>query len=259
MLLSQQFAGQANLNLSSISAHSEEDSNSSLTYSEQNLTSPMFSQSSSGNRCSLDSEGRPNFDLNNAFYSELPGKIDEDKNMREAIFDKFVKEEQVMKIMGQQQAPPGFFPQYPPNSPFGPLQQQATDSGRVDQDLDDIDSISSSSTSEQKLSEDYDELIERDENGQPKNKRLRTRILPEQLDYLYQKYQIESIPSQKMLEQIAAKVGLRKRVVQVWFQNKRARERKGHNHDKNILCKHFRFHNHDKNILCKHFRAHLIF
>ena len=108
VLLSQQFAGQANLNLSSVSAHSEEDSNSSLTYSEQNLTSPMFSQSSSGNRCSLDSEERPNFDLNNAFYPELPAKIDEDKNMREAIFDKFVKEEQVLKFMGKQQTPPIF-------------------------------------------------------------------------------------------------------------------------------------------------------
>ena len=54
-----------------------------------------------------------------------------------------------------------------------------------------------------------------------------SQILPEQLDYLYQKYQIESNPSRKMLEQIANEVGLRKRVVQVWFQNTRARERKG--------------------------------
>ena len=61
-----------------------------------------------------------------------------------------------------------------------------------------------------------------------KDKRLRTTILPEQLDFLYQKYQIESNPSRKMLEQIAGDVGLRKRVVQVWFQNTRARERKGH-------------------------------
>lgn len=61
----------------------------------------------------------------------------------------------------------------------------------------------------------------------PRDKRLRTTILPEQLDYLYQKYQIESNPSRKMLESIAKEVGLKKRVVQVWFQNTRARERKG--------------------------------
>ncbi|XP_017304632.1 zinc finger homeobox protein 3-like, partial [Diaphorina citri] len=50
---------------------------------------------------------------------------------------------------------------------------------------------------------------------------------PEQLDYLYQKYQVESNPSRKMLETIAKEVNLKKRVVQVWFQNTRARERKG--------------------------------
>merc|ERR1711994_1171242 len=73
---------------------------------------------------------------------------------------------------------------------------------------------------------DIDEKL--DDSGQPRDKRLRTTILPEQLDYLYQKYQVESNPSRKMLEQIANEVGLRKRVVQVWFQNTRARERKGH-------------------------------
>lgn len=60
-----------------------------------------------------------------------------------------------------------------------------------------------------------------------RDKRLRTTILPEQLDFLYQKYQQESNPSRKMLESIARDVGLKKRVVQVWFQNTRARERKG--------------------------------
>ena len=56
--------------------------------------------------------------------------------------------------------------------------------------------------------------------GGHRDKRLRTTILPEQLDYLYQKYQLESNPSRKMLEQIATEVGLRKRVVQVWFQGR---------------------------------------
>ncbi|XP_035226917.1 zinc finger homeobox protein 3-like, partial [Stegodyphus dumicola] len=68
---------------------------------------------------------------------------------------------------------------------------------------------------------------EESQSDHPRDKRLRTTILPEQLDYLYQQYQVESNPSRKMLENIAREVGLKKRVVQVWFQNTRARERKG--------------------------------
>lgn len=70
-------------------------------------------------------------------------------------------------------------------------------------------------------------LTDRNNSEAQRDKRLRTTILPEQLDYLYQKYQLESNPSRKMLENIAKEVGLKKRVVQVWFQNTRARERKG--------------------------------
>ncbi len=66
-----------------------------------------------------------------------------------------------------------------------------------------------------------------DRDDQPRDKRMRTTILPEQLDYLYQKYQLDCNPSRKQLETIALEVGLKKRVVQVWFQNTRARERKG--------------------------------
>jgi len=58
-------------------------------------------------------------------------------------------------------------------------------------------------------------------------KRLRTTILPEQQEYLMQKYQLDQNPSRKMLDEIAREVRLKKRVVQVWFQNTRARERKG--------------------------------
>ena len=42
-----------------------------------------------------------------------------------------------------------------------------------------------------------------------------------------QKYQLDQNPSRKMLDEIAREVRLKKRVVQVWFQNTRARERKG--------------------------------
>ena len=89
--------------------------------------------------------------------------------------------------------------------------------------LQDNDSIGSSpSSSKRKLSDDgeTDDKDGESSSGGHRDKRLRTTILPEQLDYLYQKYQLESNPSRKMLEQIAAEVGLRKRVVQVWFQGR---------------------------------------
>uniref|UniRef100_A0AAY4A8J7 Zinc finger homeobox protein 3 n=1 Tax=Denticeps clupeoides TaxID=299321 RepID=A0AAY4A8J7_9TELE len=62
---------------------------------------------------------------------------------------------------------------------------------------------------------------------QHRDKRLRTTITPEQLEILYEKYLLDSNPTRKMLDHIAHEVGLKKRVVQVWFQNTRARERKG--------------------------------
>ncbi|XP_053119609.1 zinc finger homeobox protein 2 [Hemicordylus capensis] len=61
----------------------------------------------------------------------------------------------------------------------------------------------------------------------PRDKRLRTTILPEQLEILYRWYMQDSNPTRKMLDCISEEVGLKKRVVQVWFQNTRARERKG--------------------------------
>lgn len=50
---------------------------------------------------------------------------------------------------------------------------------------------------------------------QNNHKRLRTTILPDQLNLLYECYQTESNPSRKMLEEISKKVNLKKRVVQV--------------------------------------------
>ncbi|XP_038069918.1 zinc finger homeobox protein 3-like [Patiria miniata] len=66
-----------------------------------------------------------------------------------------------------------------------------------------------------------------DNGDQPKDKRLRTTISPAQLDVLYAKYREDSNPTRRMLDMISKEVGLKKRVVQVWFQNTRARERKG--------------------------------
>ncbi|KAI0984903.1 hypothetical protein GJ496_003821 [Pomphorhynchus laevis] len=65
-----------------------------------------------------------------------------------------------------------------------------------------------------------------DTSNQFHPKQIRTHILPEQQRSLMRYYVLDSNPSRHTLEDIAAKVGLRKRVVQVWFQNTRARERR---------------------------------
>ncbi|KAI3387945.1 hypothetical protein SNEBB_000650 [Seison nebaliae] len=58
-------------------------------------------------------------------------------------------------------------------------------------------------------------------------KRQRTNITAEQHAYLLQQYSIDPSPDRRALEEISQAVSLSKRVVQVWFQNTRARERKG--------------------------------
>lgn len=133
------------------------------------------------------------------------------------------REHQLVHIMN-----PNLFPTYPPDSPFGILQQHAQ-LQQLNASLGNDDSRHPlvAALNQQAAKRKFDEFEEIDTGEQPKDKRLRTTILPEQLDYLYQKYQIESNPSRKMLENIAREVGLKKRVVQVWFQNTRARERKG--------------------------------
>ena len=168
-------------------------------------------------------------------------------NLKFPRFDLW-REHQLVHIMN-----PNLFPSYSPDSPFGILQQHAHQQQQAaaavaaaaaaqqqQQEKDERrrelllpqsqtpsapSSLAGDATSKRKWS--ADEQTDDDKDDQPRDKRLRTTILPEQLDYLYQKYQIESNPSRKMLETIAREVGLKKRVVQVWFQNTRARERKG--------------------------------
>ena len=218
---SRQQSSGGGMNLSGMS-HTDDDSNSS-TGLDRYVASPVFNQSGHeefGRR-------RPSDD-----WPSEPGMSlmrDEHKKITPSMFDQLTREDHFAKMINP--APSTLFPsQYPPTTPFGMLQQQALHFGSRDRESgDELDneSVSSSPSSKRKHSDDGMDTDERDESGLPRDKRLRTTILPEQLDFLYQKYQIESNPSRKMLEQIASEVGLRKRVVQVWFQNTRARERKG--------------------------------
>ncbi|KAL1006363.1 hypothetical protein UPYG_G00071380 [Umbra pygmaea] len=74
---------------------------------------------------------------------------------------------------------------------------------------------------------------EKDQQGRPKARRYRdmrrsrTIIQAEQLDVLYGCYFKDPNPGKQEFEQISEWVHLPKKVVQIWFQNMRARERKG--------------------------------
>ncbi|CAF2995199.1 unnamed protein product [Rotaria socialis] len=58
-------------------------------------------------------------------------------------------------------------------------------------------------------------------------KGARTTIKPQQLDVLCKAYDTCSKPNKPQREQLVAETGLSLRVIQVWFQNKRSKERKG--------------------------------
>ncbi|OAF69732.1 hypothetical protein A3Q56_02511 [Intoshia linei] len=68
------------------------------------------------------------------------------------------------------------------------------------------------------------------------SKRLRTTITSTQLEQLYCEYEKDSNPSRSNIDRISYEIGLKKRVVQVWFQNNRARERKNKKMIKQLIC-----------------------
>ncbi|CAF1377422.1 unnamed protein product [Adineta steineri] len=61
----------------------------------------------------------------------------------------------------------------------------------------------------------------------PEKKGGRTTIKPQQLDILNKSFDSCAKPNKTQREQLAADTGLNIRVIQVWFQNKRSKERKG--------------------------------
>lgn len=59
------------------------------------------------------------------------------------------------------------------------------------------------------------------------NKRLRTALTPQQIDQLCREYTDDNYPSMEKMARIAESLGLKHRVVRVWFQNRRAYTKKG--------------------------------
>ena len=60
----------------------------------------------------------------------------------------------------------------------------------------------------------------------PSNKRPRTTITAKQLEALKRAYNESPKPARHVREQLSAETGLDMRVVQVWFQNRRAKEKR---------------------------------
>ncbi|KAL4616845.1 zinc finger homeobox protein 3-like [Arapaima gigas] len=88
-----------------------------------------------------------------------------------------------------------------------------------------------STTVKEMRSEKTEDEAKRIRNTKPRRlrdmRRSRTIIQAEQLDVLYGCYFKDPNPGKQEFEQISEWVHLPKRVVQIWFQNMRARERKG--------------------------------
>jgi len=76
------------------------------------------------------------------------------------------------------------------------------------------------------LNEDYDEMRVSHMSNSKSDPKKRIRTTPEQLRVLEKTYERETNPSQSLREDIARKLGMTPRRVQVWFQNKRAKERR---------------------------------
>ncbi|UJR08229.1 hypothetical protein I4U23_012502 [Adineta vaga] len=65
-----------------------------------------------------------------------------------------------------------------------------------------------------------------DDQKQNRTKRIRTAFNEEQLQVLQTSFEIDQNPDGQELEHISQMIGLSKRVIQVWFQNTRARQKK---------------------------------
>ncbi|VDK48446.1 unnamed protein product, partial [Anisakis simplex] len=73
---------------------------------------------------------------------------------------------------------------------------------------------------------DYEMAKNKEADADANNKRPRTTISAKSLETLKQAYQASSKPARHVREQLAADTGLDMRVVQVWFQNRRAKEKR---------------------------------
>ncbi|CAH1785305.1 unnamed protein product [Owenia fusiformis] len=65
-----------------------------------------------------------------------------------------------------------------------------------------------------------------DDEGDKGDKRPRTNLTPQQFDVLKKTYKHTPKPTRQLREDLASRTGLDMRVIQVWFQNRRAKEKR---------------------------------
>merc|ERR1719225_913345 len=244
---------QGGLNMTSMSTYSE-DSNSSISYSERNITSPVFNQnttlswkrklSTEDNRDVIE-EGRNKLPKTTNLFPPLvpptPPTTSSSSNDLEASMRKFY-EDTMKRYMDELQG-----------RPAGSEAGQALDLRSSSADLDhgshrsenDGDSDSweknlsggedSSSEQIRGLSSDFDGDGEanisggyNDSNGQRDggNKRFRTHMSNVQIKIMKSVFENYKTPTMPECQGLGNDIGLAKRVVQVWFQNARAMEKK---------------------------------
>lgn len=102
-------------------------------------------------------------------------------------------------------------------------------SGTESEDIDEPTTESSTRVTNGKSDQESDGSINANTmaNATPEKKSGRTTIKPQQLEILCKSFETCSKPNKTQREQIANETGLNIRVIQVWFQNKRSKERKG--------------------------------
>merc|ERR1712117_474580 len=240
----------AGLNMTAVSTYSEDSNSDSISYSERNITSPVFNQNTLSWKRKLSTEDsrdvieEPRSKLpktTNLFPPMIPPTPTTSSNDLEASMRKFY-EDTMKRYMDELQGRPA-------------ESGQALDLRSSSADLDhgshrsenDNDSDSweknlsggedSSSEQNRGLCSDFDgELGEghnlsgsfHDSNG-PKdsgNKRFRTHMSNVQVKMMKSVFENYKTPTMPECLGLGNDIGLQKRVVQVWFQNARAKEKK---------------------------------
>ena len=229
-----------------------EDSNSSISYSERNITSPVFNQntlswkrklSTEDNRDSESGETRNKLPKTTNLFPPMvpPTPTTSSNNDLEASMRKFY-EDTMKRYMDELQG-----------RPASESAGQALDLRSSSADLDhgshrsenDNDSDSweknlsggedSSSEQMRGLSSDFDGENDHnmsgnynDANGQRDsgNKRFRTHMSNVQIKMMKSVFENYKTPTMPECQSLGNDIGLAKRVVQVWFQNARAKEKK---------------------------------